>query len=99
MDQSSSVIPVSMAGSQLPDTHRFEEKVIREYPYPILGPIRPHGLIALETKYQMIDTNCTGRVPLNGRSAPTSPGVDLPQLGFHTGRRQWFDGHNRISVP
>ena len=32
MDQSFSVIPVSMAGSLLPDTHRFEEKVIREYP-------------------------------------------------------------------
>ena len=33
-----------MAGSLLPDTHRFEEKVIREYPYAILDPIRPHGL-------------------------------------------------------
>jgi hypothetical protein len=33
-----------MAGSLLPDTHRFEEKVIREYLYPILGPIRPQGL-------------------------------------------------------
>jgi hypothetical protein len=37
IDQSSSVIPVSMAGSLLPDTHRFEEKVIREYPYVILA--------------------------------------------------------------
>ena len=43
--QSSSVVPVSMAGSLLPDTHRFEGKVIREYPYPMLGPIRPHGLV------------------------------------------------------
>jgi hypothetical protein len=43
--QSSSVILVSMAGSLSPDTHRFEEKVIREYPYAILGPIRPHGLV------------------------------------------------------
>jgi hypothetical protein len=33
-----------MAGSLLPDTHRFEEKPIREYPYPMLDPIRPHGL-------------------------------------------------------
>jgi hypothetical protein len=33
-----------MAGSLLPDTHRFEEKVIREYPYAILGSIRPQDL-------------------------------------------------------
>ena len=44
IDQSSSVIPVSMAGSLLPDTHRFEERVIREYPGQLLQAIRPHGL-------------------------------------------------------
>jgi hypothetical protein len=47
IDQSSSVIPVSMAGSLLPDTHRFEEMVIREYPYPIFAAIRPHDLVAI----------------------------------------------------
>jgi len=46
------------------------------------------------------------RLPVNSHaefgiskcSAPTPPGVDLPQRGFQTGRRQWFDGHNRISI-
>jgi len=33
-----------MAGSLLPDTHRFEGKVIREYPYPIFAPNRPQDL-------------------------------------------------------
>jgi hypothetical protein len=33
-----------MSGSLLPDTHRFEEKAIREYPYAIFGPIRPQDL-------------------------------------------------------
>jgi hypothetical protein len=42
--QSSSVISVSMAGLLSPDTHRFEEMVIREYPYPMFAAIRPHDL-------------------------------------------------------
>ena len=42
MDQSSSVIPVSMAGSLLPDTHQFEERVIREYPRSVTSGLSVH---------------------------------------------------------
>src|SRR5579862_9686552 len=47
--QSSSVILVSMAGSLSPDPHRFEQKVIREYPYEIPEAIRPHSLGSVGT--------------------------------------------------
>ena len=33
-----------MSSSALLDTHRFEQSVIREYPYAILVAIRPQGL-------------------------------------------------------
>jgi hypothetical protein len=46
-----------MAGSLLPDTHRLEETVIREYPYPMPGPIRPQGLDNIVLSEDIIDLN------------------------------------------
>ena len=43
--QSSSVMAVSMVGPPKTDCPRVREKVIWESLYPILGSIRPHGLV------------------------------------------------------
>jgi RHS repeat-associated protein len=82
-----------MAGSLLPDTHRFEERVIREYPYAIPGSIRPQDLERAEmfynadsglylTKYRAYDLMAGWSLSRDLIGEWSDPAVDLyPYVG------------------